>query len=403
MRLLSFSGFFIALISRLFGFFYLDKITDFPAYAEFSLCNLVMIIGNFLFYLTSFYNFKSLEIKRLLTLIFAAFLLLSTLYVSYVNSMHNTKNTLTMVLVGVFLTGIFLTLEKKQIFIMALLLFFSFWLSIVNGKISFLEKLLNACAGFTLAAVLLFISRYSYYFKSMQFCRLKELEEKKLEIELLSAQKNDVLGYVMHDLRAPLGYIKTLNSFVQDQYPDLKEARLIDKASSQAQGIINDLLDALKGNVGEITKQEIELTSFVKSVVVKWCNVTARKIEFKTAESVLLVELNAAKMERVLDNLLQNAIKFSPPAQPILVDVKRDGSFVKIHIRDFGIGVPAVMQVNIFNQFTEYGRKGLQGENSIGIGLHISRKIVEKHQGTLLVESKEGEGSLFTIALPLMA
>ena len=126
MRLLSFSGFFIALISRLFGFFYLDKITAFPAYAEFSVCNLVMIIGNFLFYLTSFYNFKSLEIKRLLTLIFAAFLLLSTLYVSYVNSMHNTKNTLTMVLVGVFLTGIFLTLEKKQIVIMALLLFFSF-------------------------------------------------------------------------------------------------------------------------------------------------------------------------------------------------------------------------------------------------------------------------------------
>ena len=75
--------------------------------------------------------------------------------------------------------------------------------------------------------------------------------------------------------------------------------------------------------------------------------------------------------------------------------------YAAITIKDDGIGIPEKLQPYIFNQFTKAGRKGLKGENSIGLGLHISKTIVEQHHGKLLVESKENEGTMFTILLPL--
>lgn len=400
-RLLSFCGFFIALTSRLLGSFYINKITEFPNYNEFSICNWIIIAGNLLFYLSTFVRKISIKSKRIITLLFVAFLLLSCLYISYVNSMHNTKNTLTMTLVGVFLVGIFFALEKKQVLIMFLLLFLSFWLSIVDGKISFQDKLLNACAGLTLSSVLLFISRYTYYLRSINFVRFKELEERNLEVELLNTQKNDVLGYVMHDLRAPLGNITMLNQFVRDKHPELEELKFIEKASLQANNIINDLLDAMKDNVGLLPTKSTNLVEFIGAVVAKWREANRREILFYVPVHAVFVEINAAKMERVVDNLMQNALKFSAQNTPIHISVSNEATNAIIKVTDFGIGIPEEKKEDIFKQFTTFGRSGLQGEKSIGIGLHITKKIIEQHKGTMLVESGEGQGTTFIIILPI--
>lgn len=396
----SLCGFLISLSSRLLGLYFIDKVDTFPNYQEFDTCNLTLIIGHLLFHVSTYIKFKNLKTKRILTLVFTGFLLLGCLYVSYVNSMHNTKNTLTVALIGVFLVGVFFVLERHQIIVLVTIFFLVFWLSIINGKISFLDKMLNACAGFTLAIVLLFISRYTYYTKSLQFVRFKELEERNLEVELLNAQKNDVLAYVMHDLRGPLGNIKMLNEFIEEKHPDLQEVALIKKASNQAKNIINDLLDALKGTVGELAVKEDNLNEFAELVVNKWRNTTNRTITLAMPTSPIHVALNKAKMERVLDNLLQNAIKFSPVNTAIEVQLQSTATTATLTVHDFGIGIPANKQKDIFKQFTSFSRTGLAGEKSIGIGLHISKKIVEQHKGTIVVSSTEGNGATFTITLP---
>ena len=105
-------------------------------------------------------------------------------------------------------------------------------------------------------------------------------------------------------------------------------------------------------------------------------------------------------MERVLDNLIQNADKFSVKEKPI--DVRLDETnrhSISISVKDYGIGIPDNLKRHIFEQFTPAGRKGLRGEKSIGIGLHISKKIIEQHQGSLSIKSEENVGTTFTVHL----
>jgi len=103
---------------------------------------------------------------------------------------------------------------------------------------------------------------------------------------------------------------------------------------------------------------------------------------------------------RVLSNLISNAIKFSPRGATIYVSIADCKKEVEIAVKDDGIGVPEKMQEEIFNMFTEAKRPGTAGEKSFGLGLSISKQIVEHHQGSIWVESETGKGSTFYVRLP---
>ncbi|WP_199119473.1 sensor histidine kinase KdpD [Pedobacter sp. ASV28] len=397
-KMMSLCGFILALVSRITAFLYYKDLRAFPNYEEYSLSNMIILVGHLCFYLGSLLISKYQSLKHFFSLCFVVFLLLSSLYVSYVNSMHNTKNTLTMLLIGIVLAGLFFLLELKHILVITVLLMLCYWFSIVSSKISFFDKVLNICAGLTLGLILFFISRYSYYLKSKSFIRIKQLEEKNKEIAMLNRQKSEVLAYVAHDLRSPLSSIQMLNRVQPDEYPEFDVPKLIEEATQQADNIIGDLLEALKENTDILTTQRLELGSFIKAMVEKWRNNTGRSIHFVKSTHLVYAFINSSKMERVLDNLIQNAIKFSPVDQPIeVVLTKREK--LEIEIKDRGIGIPSNMINEIFKQFTPVGRMGLGGEKSIGIGLHLSKKIIEQHKGTITVHSTEGLGTTFTVQL----
>jgi signal transduction histidine kinase len=111
--------------------------------------------------------------------------------------------------------------------------------------------------------------------------------------------------------------------------------------------------------------------------------------------------INTEKFHRVIDNLISNAIKFSKENDKIEVRLRQTNHNVLIEVKDYGLGIPKDMLPHVFDRFSKAGRKGVRGEQSTGLGLSIVRQIVEKHNGTIEVESMEKQGSTFRIELPL--
>ncbi|MBK7427455.1 MAG: ATP-binding protein [Saprospiraceae bacterium] len=103
----------------------------------------------------------------------------------------------------------------------------------------------------------------------------------------------------------------------------------------------------------------------------------------------------------MFNNLIANAIKFSPENSEIQISLKKSGQTAICKIKDQGIGIPEEIKHQIFDLFTEAKRSGTSGEQSFGLGLAISKQIIESHQGKIWFESEEDEGTTFFIELPL--
>lgn len=347
-----------------------------------------------------FYTNKLL-LQRIITLLFVIFLLLISYSTSYTVSLHNTKNTLALFLIGIVTVSLFFSLEYLEIILITVFITLVYWLTMVAAKISFDDKMTNFFAGSVLGFILFCFSRYGYFYKSKHFVRLKQLEEKNKEVEKLHTQQGEILGFVAHDLRNPLNNIEALSILLNKEH-QREELELILKSAKQAKNIINDLIEAVKTDKTKLDTQSINLNSFITTTVEKWRANTNRDIVLDVGEQRILAYVNASKLERVLDNLISNAIKFSSDDKKIDVSLKKISKRIEIKVKDDGIGIPKELIAYIFQQFSQAGRNGLHGEKSIGLGLHISQKIMQQHGGQLLVESEEDKGTTFTAQFPLL-
>lgn len=236
--------------------------------------------------------------------------------------------------------------------------------------------------------------------------QLVDIREKNVAIEKAGAFKNEILGMVAHDLRNPIGAIETLAMMMETEEVnnDTREnLEMIKTSCAKARGIIADLLDAANNeNINIIETQRTELNYFIKSIISEW------KIQKNAKNNIILissknqvfVEINAEKFQRVMDNLITNALKFSKNKIEIYLSAKSDQAIIQV--RDYGLGIPADLIPHIFERFSKARRPGIRGEQSTGLGLSISRQIIENHQGTIDVTSEEKKGSTFTIKLPLV-
>ncbi len=396
--------FVLSLFLRVSFIFFMEAVTKFKFYQELSYANLTQIIGSFSFFVISSYmvrsNKASLKVRKAIVLIFVMYTLTISFGVSYVLTLHDTKNMLTMFLLGIIIVSLFFALEFKSILIVALYILTLYLSAIYFSNLPDNQKIINYAAAFILTVSLLAFSRYGYYFKSEHFIRIKELEEKNQEILHLNTQKGEILSFVAHDLRAPLNNIEALSGLMLLENENNNEAKIIVDASLQAKRIINDLIEAAKQDRQVLSTETIQLNDFTKNIVAKWNNNTKRDIHF-TDDKYLVMNANSSKLERAIDNLIGNAVKFSPMDKPIDVSISSQDKNVIIKITDYGIGIPEDLQKHVFEQFSLAGRAGLQGEKSTGLGLHISRKIIEQHKGVLSMKSVENEGTTFTIAMPL--
>lgn len=242
----------------------------------------------------------------------------------------------------------------------------------------------------------------------------RELQKKNSELTKLNELKNYFLGMAAHDLRTPLGSIRSLSEFLMDETGDdlssehTEFLEIIRSSSNFMLSLLDELLDISRIEAGklDLDSQPTDIISLIQSCV-DINKVLAEKkniqIQLETSESMPMVELDAMKMEQVMHNLLSNAIKFSSEGTVIRVSVSLDADHVRVAVADQGPGIPEEEIQKLFQPFSKISVQAPGGEKSTGLGLAIVKKIVQGHKGNIWVESTVNRGSTFFFTLPVKA
>jgi signal transduction histidine kinase len=125
-----------------------------------------------------------------------------------------------------------------------------------------------------------------------------------------------------------------------------------------------------------------------------------QQIKFSGLAAPLTIDIDKNRIERTINNLVGNAIKFSPAGEKISVELSHNDNSILIFIADSGIGIPPEMQADLFKPFGNTRRMGTAGEKSFGLGLSVCKQIVEAHNGKISVKSEAGKGTVFYVELP---
>lgn len=238
----------------------------------------------------------------------------------------------------------------------------------------------------------------------------KEAEYEMYLIEY-ARRKDSVLAIIAHDLRAPLSNVKGAAELLKMEvkagcFTHLEEyLSIIASAHDECLQLIEALLkdEHLKSPTIHVKKDRIDVASLVGKVLSSFRAADSLGIAFEavSTDEKVIAELDEVKLMQILNNLVSNSIKFTPPGGKVTVTVSKGTKEVLITHSDTGIGIPKQIQPYIFERYGKAGREGLQGEGSHGVGLSIVRQLVEIQGGRIWLESNEGEGTTFFVALPL--
>ena len=224
--------------------------------------------------------------------------------------------------------------------------------------------------------------------------------------------KNHLLGTVAHDLRNPLASVLSLSDFMQGGASgslspnQQKMAKLIFDASESMLTLVNELLDSAKVEAGQLNlKREQQDLADVVARAAEFARLTAvnkgSTIIVRGAEREVVANIDLSKIRQVVDNLISNAVKFSPPGAVISVEVSETSRGPFVSVRDQGPGIPASERDKLFQAYGTLSARPTGGEQSTGLGLCICRKIVESHGGAIAVENLFPVGCEFRVELPL--
>lgn len=386
----------------------LTRADNFP---EFNITNWVFLGSSLLFYSLSYLmidiyrkNPKSTAIMSLFIFGFAMYLIVCGMYSSFIAT-SDPKNALVLYLIALSTVSILFVFEYYETIMLIVAAALVFTSLLIWAQTDPTEMIYNELISFVLLGGFYLISRYFFSYKLNYYLQLIEIKEKNLEIERSSDFKSQLLGTVAHDLRNPIAAVETLAMVMEMDEIDaeLQENLNMIKASCvQARTIIEELLESARNaNTAEFVTVRTELNQFMEGIINKWENQKGSKtIELNCRVVPAWVQLNHEKFQRVIDNLIGNALKFSRERSTIEIDISKKDFQIVIEVKDQGIGIPKDKLPIIFEAFTKAGRPGLKGEQSTGLGLSIVKQIVEKHDGKIEVESDEGKGSVFRILLP---
>jgi signal transduction histidine kinase len=230
------------------------------------------------------------------------------------------------------------------------------------------------------------------------------------ELEAASRHKSEFLATMSHELRTPLNAIIGFSQVLKQQmYGPLNErqADYVDDVLSSGQhllNLINDILDLAKVEAGRMELQPStfdlpELLENAASMVRERATRQGTGLTVAVDGSVGAMEGDERKVKQVLFNLLSNAVKFTPSGGKVTLAARAADEQVVISVHDTGIGISAEEQEKIFEEFYQVGASRTQ--EGTGLGLALTRRLVELHHGRLTVESEPGVGSTFTATMPL--
>jgi signal transduction histidine kinase/DNA-binding response OmpR family regulator len=237
--------------------------------------------------------------------------------------------------------------------------------------------------------------------------QLGNLETEKLkEVDQI---KSRFFANISHEFRTPLTLIFGPAKDIKDNVKDeniKKSAGMIQKNAARLYGLVNQLLDLSKLEAGKmkLETREQDIIPLLKGLVLSFTSLAERKkiiLKFESKEENIKVFVDKDKIEKIINNILSNAFKFTPEGGEIDVKVLKLKKEVEIIVKDTGIGIPEERIEKIFDRFYQVDGSSTREGEGTGIGLALTKELVELHKGFIGVESREGEGTTFKIEIPL--
>jgi signal transduction histidine kinase len=237
----------------------------------------------------------------------------------------------------------------------------------------------------------------------------QKVRERTSELEVASKHKSDFLANMSHELRTPLNAIVGFSQVLREKLfgpVNEKQAEYLDDILSSANhllSLINDILDLSKVEAGQV---ELELGQFSlrealeRGIVMVRERATEHGVELRLqTDGAEIIEGDERRIRQVIFNLLSNAVKFTPEGGSVDVATARSDGEVRVSVADTGPGIPPADQARIFEEFQQT-QVGAELREGTGLGLALSRRLVELHGGRIWVESEPGRGSTFCFTLP---
>ena len=217
-----------------------------------------------------------------------------------------------------------------------------------------------------------------------------------------------LIKVVAHDLRNPIGAISAITGLIpKESLTDdtVEYIDLIQSSSKNCLELINELMKTDFNQQQNLDKDEINVADIVhQSVMLLSFRAKDKKQELLLNNNIQVSIIgDAEKILRVISNLIVNAMKFSQPDSIIYINCIQLEKEIRIDVKDNGMGIPLNLQDKIFDPFTSSKRKGTNGEQPFGLGLFISKQIIEAHHGKIWFESEVGKGSTFYFCLPIVS
>jgi signal transduction histidine kinase len=235
----------------------------------------------------------------------------------------------------------------------------------------------------------------------------RQLAAANVRLAAVNEEKNRYLGVAAHDLRNPLSSVRGLSQLMLEMPLPPEQQRefvaTIHRTSAEMLGLVNDLLDVATIEAGrlDLKTEAADLAALVRERLVHLEPLAGRKsiaVDFAAGEAP--ARIDRARFGQVVDNLVSNAIKFSPPGTAVRIRVDADAGVARLAVEDRGPGISEEDRPRLFGKFVKLTARPTAGESSTGLGLSIVRKVVDAHGGTIAVESAEGGGARFVVNLP---
>ncbi|MHB1324608.1 MAG: ATP-binding protein [Thermoleophilia bacterium] len=237
---------------------------------------------------------------------------------------------------------------------------------------------------------------------------------RRVNLNLLEANrlKSEFLSVMSHELRTPLnaiiGFSEVLMDMGEHKLGDREEKYLVNIETSGRRllQLINDILDLAKisSEDEELAQEDLSIPQVMEDIRKLGHPFAAQRrvrLEVQPSDSLPLIQADAAKIKRILYNLVSNAIKFTPEGGQVILEAVAVENMVEISVTDTGIGISQDDQKKIFSKFQQLDSAHTRKYEGTGVGLALSKKLVEMHGGRIWVQSELGKGSRFTFSLPI--
>ena len=233
---------------------------------------------------------------------------------------------------------------------------------------------------------------------------VEELQRQRNAVLALNQLKNDLIAVLAHDIKGPLTSIVGFAELLEEGYLEgeaaTDAAKTIRTNAQRLATLANDVLALSRVEHGEleIADERVDLIKLLREAID--LHIVERATELAAEPAEAFVRGDTERLKQVFDNLLRNAIKYSPGGEPVRVELTRDGTSLCVAIVDRGIGIVPEEIGKLYDRFSRGSNARRAKIAGTGIGLFVVKMIVERHRGDVRVSSTLGEGSRFEVRLP---